>query len=136
MVMVHYGEVSPPANNVATSHYGHHEQWDLPQHFRDLKQSSRLRTRLIRLIVNTYTKAGQSSFRIASVVTLGIDEPSHQPDSSGNWEGGKLKEEKHENYFFTGSVFWELNSSQNLQDQEQREMLNEILMGSLESLTI
>ena len=82
--MVHYREVSPPANNVATSHYGHHQQWNLPQRFGDLKQSTRLRTSLIRLIVNTYTKPGQSSFRVASVVTLGIDEPSHQPDSPGN----------------------------------------------------
>merc|ERR1711874_284534 len=100
MVMVHYREVSPPANNVATSHYGHHEQWDLPQHFRD-------------------TKPGQSSFRVASVVTLGIDEPSYQPGSPGH-----------------GSVFWKLNSSQNLQDQEQREMLNEILMGSLITIEV
>ena len=46
-------------------------------------------------------------------------------------ERGKLKEEKHEHYFFTGSIFWELNSSQNLQDQEQGQMFNEILMSSL-----
>ena len=49
---------------------------------------------------------------------------------------GELKEKNILEIFLTGSVFWKLNSSQNLQDQEQREMLNEILMCSLESLTI
>merc|ERR1711874_60547 len=100
MVMVHYREVSPPANNVATSHYGHHQQWDLPQHFGD-------------------TKPGQSAFRIASVVTMGIDESSYQPGCSRHC-----------------SVFRELNSSQNLQDEKQGQMFNEILMGSLIAIKV
>ena len=55
-----------------------------PALWRSKTKTVRWGTLVIRLIVNTYTKPGQAAFRVASVVTLGIDEPTNQPDSPGN----------------------------------------------------